>query len=584
MRGRMRLWLWPIATLAAAFLLYANALSNPFIGDDQDAVQRNPTVAQPSAAGFLALWTSDYWLGVDPSGTPVEMSTDRNLYRPITILSFWLNAVLTGVDASAFRAGNVIAHALAAWLVGLVCWRWGMGIGAFIATALVLVHPIATDVVNRIVGRADALALAGVAGFLATQRAADLRGWTWGRTVTAMLAAVVALGAKESGAIVAPLAFVHAWLGHGNRGGESRWRGALALGLPVTLYLIGHTLAVGAPSYRANLSDLTSNPIWGMSFSERMPAAAALAGHYFALLLWPWPLIAFDVPARLPTWSDPLSWVGAALLLLATLAFVRLLRARHPLALALAWWLASFLIVSQLVIAIGAYSEVRFAYGMLGGLAFGIGWVAMRAAERQTTVVAAGAVAAVVMVAVVVHRNADFVDLQRLLEADVRQRPASPAALIRLAQINDQARDAATAERLLQRVRELAPASAQASYALANFYDRHGRREDARALYEESVAHNPSHYMSLLSLGNMALNQGDLERANALLTRAATVAPDDPFVIYNRAVLDEARGDPAGAIGRLEALVARRPDFTLAVRGLAQLRETHGNSPQRSTR
>jgi tetratricopeptide (TPR) repeat protein len=370
---------------------------------------------------------------------------------------------------------------------------------------------------------------------------------------------------------------VHAWLGRGSRGAAHRWRGVLAVGLPVALYVVGRSVAVGVPGYRADpIWDLGGNPAWGMSLAERLPVAAALAVHYLAVLLWPWPLIAFDVPPQLPTWGDPLSWMGAGLLLLAAVVLVRLLLARRPLALALAWWLASFLVVGQLVVAIGAYREVRFAYGMLGGLAFGVGWLAMRAAAQRTVLVAAGATAAVAMATLVVRRNADFVDLQRLLEADVRQRPASPAALIRLANIHDQGRRDAEAERLLRLVRELAPASAQASYELANFYERRGRRDEALALYEESVARNPSHYISLVALATMAINQGDVDRADALLARAAAVAPDDPWVIYNRAVVDEARGRRERAIASLEALVARRPDFTLAVRGLAQLRAARG--------
>jgi hypothetical protein len=119
-----------------------------------------------------ALWTTDYWRGVDAAGRVRELSPDRNLYRPVTVLSFWVTAAAAGVDAAAFRLVNLLLHALAALLVGVLCRLWGAAGGALVAVALMVVHPVATDVVNRIVGRADILAVVGVVGFLAVQRAA----------------------------------------------------------------------------------------------------------------------------------------------------------------------------------------------------------------------------------------------------------------------------------------------------------------------------------------------------------------------------------------------------------------------------
>jgi len=573
-------WRGPLVAVAVALALYANALGNPFLGDDLLAVVQNPTVARPSAAGLAALWTTDYWRGVDPAGRPTEMSTDRNLYRPVTVLSFWLNAWVAGVDAPAFRVVNVVLHALAAWLVGVLCRRWGAGRGALAAAAVVLLHPVATDVVNRIVGRADVLALAGIAGFLVVQRGGDRGGWTWARAAAAAVLAAVALGAKESGIVLVPLALLQAWLG-GGAGGRP-WGGLAALALALALYGAGRAVAVGVPAYPADpVWDLGGNPVWGADLAARLPVACALAWDYARAMVWPWPLLAFDVPPALPTWADPAAWAGALLLLGLGGATLVLARARHPASLGLAWWLASFLVVGQLVTPVGAYREVRFAYPMVGGFALVVGWLVARTAgrvgartRRAATLVAAGLAAATAVG--VVRRNGDFTDLRHLLEADVRQRPASPAALIRLANVHEQAGRPEEAERLLELVRVRAPRSAQAHYESADFYARRGRPDRARALHERAIALSPSHFLSLMALGNTALEAGDLDRAADLLGRAAAVAPDDPWVVYNLAVLDDRRGRRAQAIARLEALVARRPDFGLAVQGLARLKAAAG--------
>src|ERR1700752_5487156 len=90
------------------------------------------------------------------------------------------------------------------------------------------------------------------------------------------------------------------------------WRGVLALRLPVACYFAGRLVALGVQApYRPDPSwDLLGNPLIGKGIAERMPASAALAASYLGMLVWPWPLLAFDMPARLPTWSDPVTWVG----------------------------------------------------------------------------------------------------------------------------------------------------------------------------------------------------------------------------------------------------------------------------------
>src|SRR5688500_13718450 len=60
--------------------IYANSIGNPFLIDDHDIIVSHPDVNEP--AGLTRLWTSDYWAG---------RSEDRNLYRPISILSYHLN-------------------------------------------------------------------------------------------------------------------------------------------------------------------------------------------------------------------------------------------------------------------------------------------------------------------------------------------------------------------------------------------------------------------------------------------------------------------------------------------------------------
>ncbi len=572
-----------VASVVGAFALYAGALGYPFIGDDQLAVSGNPTVSRPSATGFRALWVTDYWRGIAPDGRLTEMSTDRNLYRPVTIASLWLTSWLAGIDVRPFRVGNVVLHALAATLIGVLCIALGWRRGAVVAVAFVLLHPVATDVVNRIVGRADVLAVIGVTSYVLVQWRAGDRGPTVARMLAAFVASCIALGSKESGAVLVPLAVFVAWIyrpASRAPGGVDRgqWRVMVPLGAAAALYLLGRQLAVEFPTYAPTTTwDLGGNPVWGAGLGVRLPVALALAAHYGRLVLWPTSLIAFDVPPVVPNWGDMETWLGAVLLVTLASALAVAAWRRHAVSIGVAWWLLSFVIVSQLFVPIGAYREVRFAYALVVATALVGAWLFERAAARggATRIVSGVVVVVAIVVAVpaVWHRNADYRDLQALLEADVRQRRASPAALIRLANIHDQARRDDLAEAAFARVIELAPASAQARYEFAGYHERRGRPDRARALHQQAVTLNPEHYLSLMALGNMALGDRDIAAAEMWLTRAAAVAPDDPWVIYNLAVLDDNRGQRARAVESLTALVDRRPDFALATRALDQIRK-----------
>ncbi len=563
---------------AAALALYANALGNPFISDDERVIATNPTIVRPSAAGLRKLWTTDYWEGIDPDGRVTRLTVDRNLYRPVTILSFWLNARIAGVRPWSFRVVNVLLHAASAWLVALLGARWFGRRAAVVAALAVLLHPVATDVVNRIVGRADILVLLGIAGVLAIQSIAAERGWTWALTGAAAAFTAVAIGAKESGLVVVPLAFVSAWLAPaGRRPLRFHARPVLAIAVPLVAYTIGRSLTVDWPRYDVDrIWDLLGNPLWSTGIAARLPAVGALAWTYVRLLVAPWPLFAFYVPGRLPSWSDAEVWLGFAILLAVTGGAALLLRRRHLLALAAVWWLASFLVVSQLVTPIGAYSEVRFAYPMLGALACGLGWLAERArvappALRRPALALGAAVAALAVVAVTI-RNRDFRTFAALLEADARRQPNSPAALVRLASAYEDGR-VAEAGALYARVTELAPDSAQAWYERGGYEDAQGHAAAARAMYERAVALYPRHHPALTALARLAIAAGELTEAEHLLAAAEKAAPDDPYVQLFWAVLEEQRGALAAARTRLDRLVARRPDFAPAVERLAALRQ-----------
>jgi tetratricopeptide (TPR) repeat protein len=579
-RGRIaaRVARWALPALCTLGV-YANALHNPFISDDSALIGENIAVVQPTISHLRTLWTISYTEALDRNERVVSLFEEdpngdiRTVYRPITTSTYWLTSLLSGMDPLAFRLGNVALHALAATVLGgWAATFFGDGIGLLVALVIAL-HPLATDVVNRISGRADILMLLAVGGILTTQCRAREYGWTWARTALVFLLAIVAFGSKESAVIVIPLAVLQNISG---RPRDGTWRFVLALGAPLLLYgaLRGSVLH-WAPYVPVPQTDLFDNPLLRMSTLDRAPAFGSLALHYLRLLFVPWPLLGFDSPVSIPTWNDAAALAGLAFVAMLSLVGTWLvMRRRSPLGISIGWFLATLVVFGHIVTPVAVYHEVRFAYEFLGAFALLVGW-AMHAAVPGSRAwriagLAAFALLTVGYAGLTVARNPDFASLGTLLRADFSHRPDGAATVDRMARMADEERRWPQAEELYRKTLQLAPWSSQAKEDLAVFLARQGKMAEAKSLWQAAVRDNASP-TAMLRLGTLAIDTNDFATARELLTRAANLTPRDKWIAYNRAVLEDHLGNKAEAIQRLESLIAEHPDFAPARVALQQL-------------
>ncbi|KAG8245340.1 Protein O-mannosyl-transferase tmtc2 [Homalodisca vitripennis] len=114
------------------------------------AILRNPDVL--SSTPLTELWHNDFW------GTPLNSSGSHGSYRPLCVLTFRLNHWACGFRPGAFHMVNVLLHVLNTGLVLRVARVLLPSPAASLATLLFAAHPIHTEAVSGIVGRADLLA------------------------------------------------------------------------------------------------------------------------------------------------------------------------------------------------------------------------------------------------------------------------------------------------------------------------------------------------------------------------------------------------------------------------------------------
>ncbi|XP_027007329.1 protein O-mannosyl-transferase TMTC1 isoform X1 [Tachysurus fulvidraco] len=140
------------ALIAACALCYSNSLWGEFVHDDVWAIVNNPDVRPGSS--MRSIFTNDFW------GKRMADNTSHKSYRPLCVLTFKMNIVLGGMTPFYFHVVNVCLHCAVTALLMHTCKHYVFRDArlAFLTALLFAVHPIHTEAVSGIVGRADVLA------------------------------------------------------------------------------------------------------------------------------------------------------------------------------------------------------------------------------------------------------------------------------------------------------------------------------------------------------------------------------------------------------------------------------------------
>ncbi len=410
-------WLAPAGLFALTLLAYANSLGLGLAGDSQFLLTQDPRLQSLTAHNLGLIFSKSYWW---------PMAGDL-IYRPVTSASLLLNHALAGAAGGVFwyHLVNLLLHALNVWLVWKLATHLLSRRAAWCAAALWAVHPIATEAVDNVVGRADLLAaMAVLAGLLIYSRATAESGprrWL-------ALFAVAAVGAfsKENAVVLAALMLLS----------------DLAFGVPAGIRarqrLAAYAAAVGAAAAllvarAAVFAPLPSPPVFymdnvlrGLPRWERLFSVQKIVGLDLWLLVCPLRLVSdrsYDV-IRPSAWTDVGAWISLWVLL-ALLVLALAMRWRHP----LVFWLAGFLGLallptSNLAIKIASAMAERFLYLPSVAFAMAVAALAWHYLSPRQAWATLGALA-LLYTGRTWARNADWRDNLTLGQADVETAPRS---------------------------------------------------------------------------------------------------------------------------------------------------------------
>ncbi|XP_063969709.1 protein O-mannosyl-transferase TMTC1-like isoform X1 [Lytechinus pictus] len=158
-------WLFYAVIAAVSFAVFSNALRGDFVHDDVFAIKNNKDLL-PSTP-LSKVFQNDFW------GKSMSDNTSHKSYRPLCVLTFRLNYLMSGYQPYSYHLWNVCLHSAVCIIFTFVTHRVVFNDirPAFISGLLFAVHPVHTEAVAGVVGRADVLScLCFLLAFLAYSR------------------------------------------------------------------------------------------------------------------------------------------------------------------------------------------------------------------------------------------------------------------------------------------------------------------------------------------------------------------------------------------------------------------------------
>jgi tetratricopeptide (TPR) repeat protein len=317
---------------------YLNSFANAFIWDDELLIVGNGYIR--SFSNIFKIFTTDifHWI------------TDSNFYRPLFSLSLMLDFSIWKLNPFGYHLTNLALHILNAcllfYLVNLLTSRLRV---AFIASLFFLVHPVHTQAVTYISGRADPLAcfflLSAVLFFVKASRIKNNPENILYPLVA--LCFVFALLSKEI-ALVLPLLILSYDYCFGN------------IFKNIKVHLIFLSMALLYITFRNKFFPFSSAGMLPFNLAIRLINLPKVVLFYLSLLIFPWNL---RIERSFPI-SESFDLSVLLSFLLLVIIFIGIFRTRHKKIVLFSslWFFISLLALTNIVLPLNAFVSEHWLY------------------------------------------------------------------------------------------------------------------------------------------------------------------------------------------------------------------------------
>ncbi|XP_063110560.1 protein O-mannosyl-transferase TMTC1 isoform X2 [Cavia porcellus] len=586
----------------ASCLCFGRSLRGEFVHDDVWAIVHNPDV-RPGAPLRWGVFANDFW------GKGMAENTSHKSYRPLCVLTFKLNILLTGMDPFYFHVVNVILHCLVTLVLMYTCDRAvfrSRGL-AFVTALLFAVHPVHTEAVAGIVGRADVLAcLLFLLAFLSYNRSLDQHGAGGCLPPAAspfflllsLLLGTCAMLVKETGVTVFGVCLVYDFFSLSHKQDQSSLTASSDRNCLLTMRPF-FKRAILVISY---VIVILYFRLWIMGgsmplFSEQ-DNPASFSPYILTRFLTYSYLLAFNVWLLLAPVTLCYDWQVGSIPLVETiwdtrnlatifLAIVMALLSLHCLAafkrlehkevlVGLLFLVFPFIPASNLFFRVGFVVAERVLYMpsmgycilFVHGLSKLCAWLNRCGA---TTLIASTVLLLLLFSWKTVKQNEIWLSREALF----RLYPRHASALNNLGTLT---RDVGEAKRYYQRALQLHPQHSRALFNLGNLLKSQEKKEEAVALLKESIKHGPEFADAYSSLASLLAEQQRFKEAEEIYQAGIKNCPDSSDLHNNYGVFLVDSGSPEKAVAHYQQAVTLSPSHHVAMVNLGRLYRSLGEN------
>lgn len=395
-----------LVLVVAAILAYGDTLTLKYASDDRMIIYENDYTLQGDVQKVL---TKDAFTGYFGEG---DQLVAGGRYRPMSQLTFMAEYHMFGGgikdSVGLHRAAqnervfshsalpviqhgfNVIYFILLCIIVFVVLQKifpqfdnekWYLSL-PFLATLIFLLHPLHTEAVANIKGRDEIFCMLGaMLALLCSLRYVEVRRWWW--LLLSFVAMTFALFSKENAITflaVVPLALY--FLPQEKQKTDYLWT-LVPIFVASVLFLVVRAQVLNGMLTDSDNALALNNPFVGQSKAAEVATVLVTWAIYLKLMIFPHPLTHDYYPNQIEitNFANPLVWV-VLLAVIALVAFmVKVFKKKNVLAFAIAFFIITFSITSNLLFNVGTFMNERFVFMPLLGFAIAVAVLFRKLAE-----------------------------------------------------------------------------------------------------------------------------------------------------------------------------------------------------------
>lgn len=515
-----------VLVFAVAFL-YAFGVNGPLLWDDIDWIVHNPFIQSFSWSNLYNIFTQNILAG------NTGMS---NYYRPLLLVSFIPNYLLSGTNPVLYHIVNDLIHLANGILIYYLLMRWlGKKRVALLAALLFLIHPLQTEAVAYVVGRGDPMSVLFILGGILLY----LQNRFW----LAMGAMVFAILTRETGVLfpaylgIVLIAFELKGLFW------ERFKVAFVRILPfIGISVVYAILRLTVLNFQNTLNFSNQQNFYTEHVLYRIYTFFDALSLYVRLIVWPTGLHFFhDIPGSITFWEG-LVWLGGLIILACSIWLFWVYAKKDKLTFniwffGLGIFFANLSLSSGIIASINARAMEHWLYFSLFGVLTIVAWYLDRLwsylethrPKMKTVFVAFFTVYCLFLGYQTIQRNLIWADGVALLKNILQYEPGNYHALNNLGNWYYDKRDNATAKLYWERSIAANPYQPVAYTNLGYLASDEGRLREAEEIFKKAIALDPYYYNAYYNLLVLYVQEKRFPEALQVITQLQEKYPKKDF-------------------------------------------------------